>query len=88
MKAAVRIWLRHWIIDIQPLLQNGSQKTYGKNLVREHHIPEVLENDWQIFQFLRQVDDKSGEEMRSMYLERVQQFFKEELEARLNKLPA
>jgi thioredoxin reductase len=62
-------------VYVHPIIRRYS----GSELLREHHIPEVLENDWQIFQFLRRDRDMSGSDLRQMYQDRVENFFQGEL---------
>jgi hypothetical protein len=71
----------HQDVYVHPIIRCYS----GAKLLREHHIPEVLENDWTVFQFLRRVDEQDGNNLRHMYKERVAQFFKDEIELNIKK---
>ena len=68
----------HKDVYIHPIIRRYD----GANLLREHHIPETLENDWTIFQFIRQMDHRSEEALRKMYRERLEHFFCEEFSSR------
>jgi len=65
----------HKDVYVHPIIRRYN----GLTLVKEHHVPEVLENDWMRFQFLRRADDQTGEDLRQMYIDRVRQFFQDEL---------
>ena len=67
--------LSHKDVYVHPIIRRYKQA----ELLREHHIPKVLENDWEIFQFLRQVDGMRGEDIRSMYTDRINKFFYDEI---------
>ena len=67
----------HQDVYVHPIIRYYS----GGEVLREHHIPEVLENDWTVFQFMRRVDQQDENELRRMYKERVTQFFQENLGA-------
>ncbi|KAA3625496.1 MAG: pyridine nucleotide-disulfide oxidoreductase [Proteobacteria bacterium] len=53
----------HKDVYIHPILRRYN----GRSLEFEHHIPEAIENDWQIFHFVRQQYDMSQHELASMY---------------------